>query len=159
MSKKYYLESYKWTTENFEEMEWHDCKIHAIAFDSIKNRFLLDIDYILKWVGPNENGYYSFWISPATLIFENVYDFKIDINYGLETILENIKRFNERKPNNSDYINENIEWEWMIETRNGEISFKSVGYSQYFRSNPVYKEQQEFTIDERGGFSFSTEIN
>lgn len=159
MLKKYCLESYKWTTEQFGEMGWHDCKIHAIAFDSINNRFLLDIDYILKWVGPNENGYYSFWISPATLIFENVYDLNIDINYELETILEDIERDNERKPNNSDYINENVEWKWTLETSNGEISFKSVGYSLNFRSNPIYKEQQEFTLGERGGFSFETEIS
>lgn len=140
-------------------MEWHDCKIHAIAFDNVNNKLILDIDYIFKWIGPNGNGYYSFWISPTTLIFENVYDLRIEINYQLEMVLENIGRTNERKPNNSEYINENIEWDWTLETRNGEISFKSVGYSQYFRSNPVLKEQQEFTIEESGGFSFSTEVS
>lgn len=154
-----YLVNYKFTTQQFEEMNWHDCKIHAIAFDSSDNRLLLDIDYILKWIGPDERGYYSFWVSPATLIFKNVYALKIDINYELNTILEDIGRQNERIPNNSEYISENLEWEWTLETSNGEISFISVGYFLNIRSNPIHTEKQEFTIKERGGFSFLTETN
>lgn len=49
--------------------------------ETTRFKLLFDIDYIFKWVGPEEDGYYRFWISPATLIFENVYDVNIDLGY------------------------------------------------------------------------------
>ena len=138
-------------------MFWHDCKIHAIAFDEFNYKLMLDLDYIFKWVGPEEDGYYGFWISPVTLIFENVYDLDISLGYTLGTIIESLERDNPSKPKNSDYINKDVEWEWTIETRNGVISFKSVGYTQYVRRAPVYKRAQEIEFKERGGYSFSVE--
>ncbi|MBM7870716.1 hypothetical protein JOC70_002210 [Clostridium pascui] len=153
----YNLEKWAWTTDDFEQMIWHDCKIHAIAFDEFNFKLLFDIDYIFKWVGPDENGYYRFWISPATLIFENVYDIDINLSYGLGTIIEDIVRTNPSKPRNNNYIKKNIEWEWIIETTNGQISFKSIGYTQHIRKAPEYKKNQEIQFEERGGYSFKVE--
>jgi hypothetical protein len=138
-------------------MFWHDCKIYAIAFDEFNYKLMFDLDYIFKWVSPEDDGYYRFWISPATLIFENVYDLDISLGSTVGTIIESLERANPSKPNNSDYINKDIEWEWTIETRNGVISFKSVGYTQYVRKAPVYKKAQEIDFKERGGYSFSVE--
>jgi hypothetical protein len=157
MSEGYNLEKWVWSTDDFEKMGWHDCRIHAVAFDEFKFKLLLDIDYIFKWVGPEEDGYYRFWISPATLIFENVYDIDIGLGYGLGTIIERVERTNPSKPRNSEYIKKDTEWEWIIETGNGQIGFKSVGYNQYIRKAPVYKKIQEIEFEERGGYSFSTE--
>lgn len=153
----YNLDKWIWTTDDFEKMGWHDCKIHAVAFDEFNYKLLFDIDYIFKWGGPEDDGYYRFWISPVTLIFENVYDIDINLGFGLGTIIEDLERINPSKPHNSDYIKKDIEWEWIIETQNGRISFKSVGYTQYVRKVPVYKNVQEIGFEERGGYSFAVE--
>jgi hypothetical protein len=147
----------KWilTTDDFDQMCWYDCKIHAVAFDEYNYKLLFDIDYIFKWVGPEDDGYYRFWMSPATLIFENVYDYEVDLESGLGTIIEDVERNNPKKPLNSEHINKDVEWEWNIETANGRFGFKSVGYTQYIRKVPVYKKVQEIGIEERGGYSFS----
>ena len=153
----YNLDKWICTTDDFEKMCWYDCKIHSVAFDEFNYKLLFDIDYIFKWEGPESDGYYRFWISPVTLIFENVYDIDINLDFGLGTIIENLERTNPSKPLNSDYIKKDIEWEWIIETKNGRIGFKSVGYSQYIRKAPVYKMAQEIGFEERGGYSFAVE--
>jgi hypothetical protein len=63
-----------WTERDFDQMSWHDCRLHGIGFIDDFNPHLhelrLDIDYILKWcegTGSDESG---FWISPATLVFD-----------------------------------------------------------------------------------------
>lgn len=157
MSEGFNIEKAIWTTDDFEKMCWHDCKMHAVAFDEFNFKLLFDIDYIFKWVGPEEDGYFGFWITPATLIFENVYDINIDLGDGLGTIIEDLERTNASKPHNSNYIKKGIEWEWIIETTNGQISFKSIGYKQYIRKVPVYKKKQELEFEERGGYSFKAE--
>ena len=159
MVERYNLEKWIWSDEDFEKMGWHDCKIHAVAFDEFNYKLLLDIDYIFKWAGPEEDGYYRFWISPATLIFENVYDLDLDLGCRLGMIIENLERINPSKPKNSDYIRKDIEWKWIFQTANGQISFKSVGYNQYIRKAPIYKKNQEIQYEERGGYSFNTEVD
>ncbi len=48
-------------TEDFDQMGWHDCKIYAMAFDEIKFKFFLDIDYIFEWINPeNEDVNFKF---------------------------------------------------------------------------------------------------
>ena len=74
------LEKWTWTEEDFERMGWHDAQVHAFAFLPESWELLLDLDYILKWVAPSEGeSHYSFWSAPATLIFENVADLKIEL--------------------------------------------------------------------------------
>jgi len=44
-------------------------------------RLLLDIDYILQWVAPEPPATtLSFWISPATLVFDPAWDLITDID-------------------------------------------------------------------------------
>jgi hypothetical protein len=45
MKELYELEKTLWTETDFEIMSWHDCPIHALAFDK-EDKLLLDIDYI-----------------------------------------------------------------------------------------------------------------
>lgn len=155
--EEYNLEKGTWTTNDFERMCWHDCKIYAIAFDKINFKLLIDIDYIFKWVDPEEDKYFRFWISPATLIFENVYDINIEFSYNMETTIDNVERINPSRPKNADYIKKDTEWEWIIDGHDGDICFKSVGYTLYIRKMPVYKKNQYLELDERGGYSFDAE--
>lgn len=157
MIGEFNVEKWVWATNDFEKMGWHDCKIHGIAFDEFNFKILFDIDYIFKWVVPAEDKCYHFWVSPATLIFENVHDLNIDLSYDMSTVIESLDRGKPNKPLNSDFIKKEIEWEWLIETTNGQISFKSIGYVQHIRKVPVYQASQEIGFEERGGYSFKIE--
>jgi hypothetical protein len=72
----------------------HDCRIHAISIGEYDDdtlppaRVLLDLDYILKCVDPARGErYFTFWISPATLVFEGAWG--IEGNLGpLHELLE-----------------------------------------------------------------------
>ena len=140
MADEYELEKWLWTESDFEIMGWHDARVYAIAFSPKKFEIAFDIDYIFQWVHPKQNEtYFSFWVSPATLVFDNVYDVEFDIgsyNGGLE--IDAIKRESVGAPRNAQAIGKNEEWIWTIECQEGEIKFRSAGYKQYIRAKPVF---------------------
>src|ERR1700712_5762253 len=77
------------TDADFSAMGWHDNHVYGIAFGPGEREVSFDIDYIFKWEQPLPGEkHYRFWISPATLVFEDVYDLKVehDAHAGL-TIL------------------------------------------------------------------------
>ncbi|RZJ99749.1 MAG: hypothetical protein EOO46_22040 [Flavobacterium sp.] len=151
-SKQYQLEKSLWTEEDFDTMGWHDSLVYAISFGE-NFQLLFDIDYIFKWVLTGKT--YHFWVSPCTLVFENVYDLKFDLEFsGVELEIDDITRENPQRPKNADYINRDIEMDWFIETQQGVISFKSVGYKHYVRQQPRYLPTQAIELKDRGGISF-----
>lgn len=136
-------------------MGWHDATVHAFAFIPEKFELLLDIDYILQWVHPQEGEtYFKFWVAPATLIFENVYDLKIDLEPALGIELQDIRRADPKSPANAESIGRDQEWRWTIEAHDGEITFAAIGFHQYFRRAPSFDSVQSLPLDVRGGFSF-----
>jgi len=141
-----------WTDADFEQMNWHDCPIKALTFND--HQLLLDIDYIFKWVLMKNKRRYQFWISPCTLVFENVHAIELSSDYATLTI-DNISRDNPAVPKNVEHFDRDFEFDWIIETIVGEISFKSVGYKQYVRRYPVLVSTQELDTGSRGGISFS----
>lgn len=48
----------KWirSTDDYEKMGWHYCRIHAVAFDEFNFKLLFDIYYIFEWDGSEEEG-------------------------------------------------------------------------------------------------------
>jgi hypothetical protein len=134
----YKLEKCVWTECDFEIMGWHDSHVYAIAFSPEKFEIIFDIDYIFEWIHPKpDEKYFSFWVSPATLIFENSYDIELHIesyNGGLE--IDSIKREHVGMPINAQFIGKDKEWIWTIECQEGEIKFRSSGYKQYVRAEP-----------------------
>lgn len=149
------LEKLIWDESDFEQMGWHDSKIYAIAFEGEKFELALDIDYILKWLNPQEGeSNFKFWVAPSTLVFRNVRDLKISLEESLNLEIQDLHRMNPQEPKNVKHIPESIEYDWTIETTGGEIFFKSVGYKQYFRKFPVLLESQKIGFKERGGISF-----
>jgi hypothetical protein len=143
MNTIFQLEKALWTDADFEQMNWHDCPIKALAFND--HQLLLDIDYIFKWVLMKNKRHYQFWISPCTLMFEYVHAIELSSDYATLTI-----------DNMSRHAGSDSEFDWIIETTVGEISFKSVGYKQYVRQYPVLVSTQELNAEVRGGISFST---
>ena len=154
------LEKLVWTEEDFEKMGWHDCKVYAMAFpDDEKFELAFDIDYIVKWVNLKEdNTYIKFWVAPATLVFKNVYEININL-YTVDFQIQDINRENPIKPKNKDHIKDILEYDWRIETTNGEITFKSVGYTQFIRQKPKLLDKQLLDFNERGGITFDRMVN
>lgn len=60
-------------------------------------------------------------------------------------------------PRNAEYIAKKTEWQWLLECNEGEVTFRSVGYSQFTRRAPILTQAQQLTLDERGGISFTTD--
>jgi hypothetical protein len=150
----YALEKLIMTDREFEEMDWHDVQIHAIGLANEfprRTELLMDLDYILRWVNPlPPREYFSYWLSPATLVFENV--FKLDLNMQSEQLECQIDQIN-REPKVTR--NGAVTSLWTLKLHQGEITFWSTGYTQYFRRHPVLHHKQHFIRDERGGLSFS----
>ncbi|MFB9867077.1 hypothetical protein [Vreelandella sulfidaeris] len=74
------LEKEVWSEADFDVMGRHDASIWSMVSNSEKFEYLLDLDYIFKWVHPKENEIYlKYWVSPVTMVFENAFDVKIDI--------------------------------------------------------------------------------
>lgn len=100
-----------WTDDDFDLMGWHDSHIYGIAF-AMPYQIAFDIDYIFQWVSPTKDDkYYKFWISPCTLIFENVHDLNLDIEISepFEFEVSDIKREVQGRPINAEYIKRNLE--------------------------------------------------
>jgi len=152
MKEEFTLEKALWTEADFEQMNWHDCPVHALSFNK-DNQLLLDIDYIFKWVLMKNKKNFKFWISPCTLVFENVYNIVLESD-NTQVIIDNISKENSQRPKNAEYINKDLEHDWIIETTGGEISFTSVGFKQYVRQAPVLTAMQELDLAIRNGISF-----
>ena len=153
------LEKNIWTENDFEQMGWHDCSIHALAIDSdayddfVKCVLLFDIDYIFKWVLTEDKSHYYFWVAPSTLIFTEVTDLKFQYASGTsflpELEISNISR------KEKIYENGYKSWHWQIElVGDNFISFDSTGYKQIIKRTPSYMNRQVFTRTERGGINF-----
>ena len=143
---KYKLEKAIWTQEDFSAMGWHDCPIYAIQ---LADDILLDIDYILEWVSDERTNHYSFWIAPATLQFIAPYDLEIAVKLDFVDGLEITEI--EQEP-----LGEGL-YEYKIVTQEGDIQFKSKGYRQHIRQEPILQESQCLEADQRGGYPLTSE--
>lgn len=144
----------KWSQNDFNKMGWHDCKVHAIAFNDADFELSFDIDYIIKWIEPKDSENFSFKVAPATLVFKNVWNLKVNLEYDLDIRVEDVHRSNPCQPKNKG-MEGVLEYDWGIVLSTGEISFKSVGYNQYIRQAAFITEKQILEINQRGGISFS----
>lgn len=153
-----FLEKEIWTHNDIELMGWHDCIVHAVSFDDDQFKLLFDIDYILKWETQDTNDTsYKFWVSPATLVFENVWDLNMSLQSSLELIIDQvIVGAKAIRPKNASHLPNQLERDWTIELNNGDISFKSIGFKLFIRNEPILIDVQSFKLTERGGVSFET---
>jgi hypothetical protein len=141
-----------WTEADFEQMSWHDCRVHGVAilddFNPHLHELRLDIDYIFKWVGfdtPVEQS--GHWISPATLVFEPQ-RFRVDLpGPGGDWIIEIERSGTAKCP------------KWVISLNlGGGIEVRAPGFRQYIRRPPVFvpTPNQYLETSQRGGLSFDT---
>jgi hypothetical protein len=146
------LEKSIWTNDDYHESFWHDNKVHAMAFDDKGLQLLFDIDYIVQWI--QKGKHFEFWIAPCTLVFDNVQNIEMDLEDSSLTIDSMLRTaitptaFSDHRP----------EYDWDMVGTSGEIWFRSTGYTQYARRQPVLTRSQNLTSDVRGGISFSKGI-
>jgi hypothetical protein len=151
-----------WTEADFENMCWHDVHVHSMAFDPEGQRVLFDLDYIFKWVSPATNsGFFSFWISPSTLVFSSAIDFRVcpdpcfAASFPLEGFLI-LDLLRTPLPPHASPDDITPFCTWTLECIEGKITFTANGFSQFTRRAPVLCEGQRLSPGERGGFSFAT---
>ncbi|HTE01428.1 MAG TPA: hypothetical protein VK668_19210 [Mucilaginibacter sp.] len=144
MEDQYVLEKWEWTEKDFESMGWHDCPVYALRFD---DNIYLDLDYIFKWNDNGPGNSFTFWISPATLIFEKAHYLKMDIESDFINGFEiaDISKFR----------NEKGATIWNIATQEGEILIGAESFRQIIRRPPSFQINQSIIDDERGEISFS----
>lgn len=138
---KFHLDKRLWTEDDFEQMGWHDCRIYQIRIAG--NELELDIDYILQWNQLiNQAVSFTFWISPATLVFDGLSDTKLHLDMSVYAEIE-IAEIHKHSTVQGIC--------WHIETNQGSIEFVARGYKQYIRQEPFLQFSQVILLDERNG--------
>lgn len=138
------------TTDQFEDLCWHDNAIHAFRIaegdDGCSGQLTLDIDHILEWISPtDQDGRFSFLVSPADLIFLQVTDLVISIDYASCFASLQPMTVDEIRREVITYPNGYSSFSWKIELNgpeNGFISFHSPGMSQVLKSKTVRSSAQ-----------------
>jgi hypothetical protein len=141
-----------WTDADFQHMGWHDNAVHAIAVEPSPTHpgaLLVDLDYIIEWVQPTPPATaFTFWVCPATLIFDPAWDLTADINlrsFGFDLSLNAIERSDPDERNN---------FEWTLDGHEFNIRLQAKGFTQYLRQPPVLAPSPRLSLDNRGGIRF-----
>lgn len=158
IQEQFELEKNIWTHADYEQMGWHDASIYGMTFqkteDAWTGDFLLDIDYIFKWVHPNPpDKHFTFWIAPCTLVFKGCYDLRINLDTNSYAV--DLLEIDDLLLNNTTELKNNfLEYDWTIDLQLGEINLKSSGFEQIVRKQPMYIDGQVLSLEQRGGISF-----
>jgi hypothetical protein len=141
-----------YTDADFDQMCWHDCAVHALALETTPHhpgRLLVDLDYIVEWVCPIPPATtYSFWLCPATLVFDQAWDFISDINLkGLSFDLP-LNALERTGPDKYGMF------EWTLAGHGFSLAVRAPGFTQYLRRPPIDSPHQWLSTDQRGGLSF-----
>ena len=138
-----------WTDADFDVMGWHDAHLHCFSVLPESWELVMDLDYIAKWVHPEEGEtYFRFWVSPVTLVFADLQH--LDVRIQMDALCEIDVLDLHREPGERDG-----DWRWSVELGPGEISFNSTGFKQFFRKEPMLVDRQMLTHAERGGLSYA----
>ena len=140
--------------EDFGKIQWHDNAIHGfrILEGDICGELVFDIDFIAEWLPPlNEK--YSFKVAPSNLIFHDVSDLIISINYATASAAVQPMIIHEIQQELINYPNGYKSFRWKINLNwppNSFFSFYSPGFSQQQRMEPIITEVQYLSPKERG---------
>lgn len=151
------LEKPIWDDEDFGSMGWHDATLWSISANPADFEFLLDLDYIFKWVSPKEGETYDkFWVAPVTMVFENVSNVKInfDSNQGAIEIAD-LRRENPRPTPNGKAT----QYTFRFECQEGELSLSATGFKMFVRKNPELLKGQSFGLAQRRGIGFGRALS
>jgi len=153
----YDLEKDVWSEVDFKEMGWHDASLWSMVSNAELFEYLIDLDYIFKWVHPKDNETcFKFWVAPVTMVFENASDVKIDIEsqQGLIEVSDLHMESPELTPNGKFTSHT-----YRFECQEGEILLKATGFKMYVRQKPQLIQGQCFELEERGGVNFGRRLS
>ena len=138
-------------------MGWHDNTIWSMLANIDDYEYLIDLDYIFKWVSPKkEEACFNFWVAPVTMVFGNAHDVKINIESPQGYI--EIEGFHMKNPTLTPN-GKVTEHTYRFDCQEGEILLKATGYKMYVRQKPKLLQGQCFDLKERNGVSFGREFN
>ncbi len=151
-------------TDDFDGFSWHDNVIYGLRLDvgdaereQWHSRLVLDIDHIVEWLRGEGQGF-RFRVAPATLVFEDVSDLRLAVDYGDsggsemlgEMSIAEITRIPLAHHSGRDLPY----WRWRIALNwpsGGEIFFAASGFRQTLRAEPVLLDEQRFSSADRPG--------
>jgi hypothetical protein len=146
-----------WTDADWDQMGWHDASIHAMAVDwdpvMLGDQWrgadvLLDIDYIVAWL-PRADGWFTFEVAPATLVFEDAWDLRGGLDHSHFVDPPEILELHRAAVGDG-------EWDWHVEGATFDLRLKARRLRQHFRARPVGTgTSQRLSTQARGGFSFA----
>ncbi len=144
-----------YTEVDFEHLSWHECHLWGLAFhagdaNDLASELVLDIDFIVERIGGPDGKTARFRVAPASLVFEEVTDLRIGLDWGTSGFplsinppsIDSIAR--ECVPDRMVYPARPY-YRWQIRfgwPPGAEIVFKSVGFRQTLRADPVDSETQ-----------------
>jgi hypothetical protein len=140
------------TEKDFEQMGWHDATVYGLR---LNNDLELDIDYILQWNEPDLEGFkFTFWVAPATLVFKNIKNLRLEVEINPDKLLINAIEIDDIERTRKGHTSH-----WTIITHQGDIEFDSDGYEQFIRREPSFEFGPSISFIERNGFSLEKTTN
>ena len=141
------------TMNTFEEFNWHDNAIHGfrIIEGEDSSQLVLDIDHIVEWLSPSENAF-SFKVAAADLIFHEVTDLVVSVNYKECMAAVQLMQIHEIKREEMVYSSGSTGFSWKIEISwptNSYITFNAVGFTQVNKMQPITTGAQYLSPIER----------
>ena len=148
----YRPEKLVWENADFDTMGWHDATLWSMVANAQDSEFLIDLDYIFRWVDPGQGEtYFRFWVAPVTMVFENAADVRIDIRSQQGSIeVADLHRELLGPTPNGRFTN----YAFRFECQEGEVSLRATGYKMYVRRLPVLIDGQALELGARAGVSF-----
>jgi hypothetical protein len=146
-----------WTESDYEELSWHDCHIHGLAM--IEREYgcgdlVLDIDFITEWEKMDDQAL-RFHVAPATLVFHEVWDLVIDLDY--KTVEAGSAPFSidglAREPHANFRSLTQFRYLMDINWPRGSLSFIGHRFTQTLRAEPIVTSSQDLGLNEREGLS------
>jgi hypothetical protein len=141
------------TEVDFEQMDWRDNSIHAVAFGPGPSELSLDIDYLFtgEQLDSSAPAQQTFWVSPATLVFEGI----VELRIGCEPVAAPLTILRiEREPVKPAKLPKKL-WLWKIVCTEGEWVFGATGYRQVIRRPPELVSRPRLEPGERGGYTLA----
>lgn len=151
-----------YTEADFEHLSWRDCHVWGLAFRTTHandpaSELVFDLDFILEWICGADGKVSRYRVAPVTLVFQEVTDLRIGLDWGTSgfpvsvnpPMIEGISR--EWVPDRVVYPARRY-YRWQIRFAwppGAEIVFKSVGFIQTPRAEPVVSEAQYLAFRDR----------
>src|SRR5262245_1237645 len=142
----------QWTDAQFDSITWHDNHVHGLHMiegEYGAGTLVLDIDYILEWLGGDRNGF-RFQIARADLRFKGVTSLKLALDYATASAamgpfsIDGIERRAEPRVRYPATV-----WTLRLHWPVGEISFEASGFEQRLIGLPIVTDRQWLTEQER----------